>query len=242
MTPEIESEPSGEWQRRIRDRWDERVEWWDEMSQNNARSEARIHDLDRTVKALKLAPGSRMLDAGCGTGQWAIAFAKRGYVVSGVDIAPAMIERARQHSRDEGVSVDWRVGDYTALVVNDQPYDAIHARVSLQFVESAYRTLLALGSALKANGRLFVSVPGAASPIYSTTWRRFLPDEEMTINYITPWDLERLLSELGWSVLDQWGDLDPSRQNKISSAFDSPEDRLRVLQTLSTTWGIVATK
>lgn len=242
MTPEVESEPSGEWQQRIRDRWDERVEWWDEMSQTNARSEARVHDLDRTSNALNLSPGSRVLDAGCGTGQWAIAFAKRGYVVSGIDIAPAMIERARQHSRDEGVSIDWRVGDYTALVANDQLYDAIHARVSLQFVESAYQTLLALGSALTPNGRLFVSVPGAASPIYSTTWRRFLPNEAITINYITPWDLERLLAELGWTVLDQWGDLNPSHQNQLVSGFQSPEDRLRVLQTFSTTWGIVATR
>lgn len=242
MTPADESESYGDWQQRIRDRWDERVEWWDEMSQANARSEARIHDLDRTTKALNLVHGSRVLDAGCGTGQWAIAFAKRGYVVSGIDIAPAMIERARQHSHDEGVSVDWRVGDYTALVADDLPYDAIHARVSLQFVESAYETLLALGSALTPSGRLFVSVPGAASPIYSTTWRRFLPNEAVTINYITPWDLERLLAELGWTVLDQWGDLDRNRQDQIAAAVDSPEDRLRILQTLSTTWGIVTTR
>jgi 2-polyprenyl-3-methyl-5-hydroxy-6-metoxy-1,4-benzoquinol methylase len=242
MSPANETESIGEWQQRIRDRWDERVEWWDEMSQANARSEARIHDLDRTAKALNLVPGSRVLDAGCGTGQWAIAFAKRGYVVSGVDIAPAMIERARQHSRDDGVSVEWRVGDYTALVAGDDPYDAIHARVSLQFVESAYETLLALQRALRPNGRLFVSVPGAASPIYSTAWRRFLPNEDMTINYITPWDLERLLAELGWTVLDQWGDLDLGRRNQIAFAFENHEDRLRIKQTLSTTWGFVAAR
>lgn len=242
MTPSNEIEPTAEWHRRVRDRWDERVEWWDEMSQANARSDSRIHDLDRTAQALALQPGSRLLDAGCGTGQYAIAFAKRGYVVSGIDIAPAMIERARQHANHEGVAVDWRVGDYTALVAGDEPYDAIHARVSLHFVASAYETINALASALKPSGRLFVSVPGAASPIYSTTWRRFLPNEDATIHYITPWDLERLLSELGWTVLDQWGDLAHERQNQIVAAIENDEDRLRIMQTLSFTWAIIATR
>lgn len=228
--------------RRIRDRWNERVDWWDEMSEANARSDARARDLDRTATALALEPGARLLDAGCGTGQYAIAFAKRGYVVSAIDIAPAMIERARQHATHEGVAIDWRVGDYAALIAADEPYDAIHARVSLHFAASVSETLAALARALKPTGRLYVSVPGAASPIYSSVWRRFLPSEPQTIQYITPWDLERLLEELGWTVLDQWGDLDGERRQAIASALGDDQERLRVLQSLSMTWSFVARK
>jgi ubiquinone/menaquinone biosynthesis C-methylase UbiE len=231
-----------QWNERIRARWDERADWWDEMSEANALRSDRARDLDRTAEALALQPGSRLLDAGCGTGQYAIAFAKRGYVVSGVDIAPAMIERATRHATDARVSVNWRVGDYTALIAHDEPYDAIHARVSLQFVANASETLRAFKRALKPAGRLYVSVPGAASPIYASAWRRLLPDEPQTIQYITPWDLERLLTDRGWSVLDQWGDLDPAKQQAIVSAVSDEQDRLRTLQTLSMTWAIIASR
>lgn len=231
---------SNDWHNRVRERWNERVDWWDEMSETNARSEARRDDLGRTARALALQPGSRLLDAGCGTGQYAIAFAQLGYVVSGIDIAPAMIERARQHADEAGVSVDWRAGDYTSLIAADDPYDAIHARVSLQFVANVSEALRAIELALRPAGRLYVSVPGAASPIYSSAWRRFLPNEPQTIQYITPWDLERLLAELGWTVLDQWGDLDSERQQMIANAFGDEQERLRVLQSLSMTWSIVA--
>lgn len=236
------NEPANDWRDRVRNRWNERVDWWDEMSETNARSDSRVRDLDRTATALALQPGSRLLDAGCGTGQYAITFAKRGYVVSGIDIAPAMIERARRHAADAGVVVDWRSGDYTSLVAQDEPYDAIHARVSLQFVANVSETLRSLANALKPAGRLYASVPGAASPIYSSAWRRFLPDEPQTIQYITPWDLERLLNDLGWTVLDQWGDLEAAKQETIRSAFADEQERLRVLQSLSLTWSIVATR
>lgn len=236
------NEGPNDWHDRVRDRWNERVAWWDEMSEANARSDSRVRDLDRTATALALQPGGRLLDAGCGTGQYAIAFARRGYVVSGIDIAPAMIERARQHAAGAGVTVDWRTGDYTSLIGQVEPYDAIHARVSLQFVANVSETLRALANALTPAGRLYASIPGAASPIYASTWRRFLPDEPQTIQYITPWDLERLLNELGWTVLEQWGDLDAAKQETIRSTFADEQESLRVLQSLSMTWSIVAAR
>jgi 2-polyprenyl-3-methyl-5-hydroxy-6-metoxy-1,4-benzoquinol methylase len=39
-------------------------------------------------------PGSEILDAGCGTGRYAIELARRGYVVHGVDLSPDLIEVA----------------------------------------------------------------------------------------------------------------------------------------------------
>jgi len=237
------SEPDPTWNERVRKRWNERVDWWDEMSEANASAPDRFPDLERTVRALNLAPGDRLLDAGCGTGQFAIAFARMGYVVSGVDIAPAMIERAREHALAAGVSVDWRIGEYTHLIAGDPPYDAIHARMSLQFVANASQALRALKRVLKPGGRLYVSVPGATSPIYSTAWRRFLPSEPITIQYLTPWDLEKLLPELGLTVVDQWGDQSGERlQQALSDDALTPGERLRIQQTLSFTWALIAEK
>ena len=57
--------------------------------------------------------GSRVLDAGCGTGTLALELARRGYRVTGVDLSQAMLEVAR--GKDEGRRVEWRRADVTAL-------------------------------------------------------------------------------------------------------------------------------
>jgi 2-polyprenyl-3-methyl-5-hydroxy-6-metoxy-1,4-benzoquinol methylase len=43
-------------------------------------------------------PGAEMLDAGCGTGRYALELARRGYVVRGVDLSPEFIDIATQAS------------------------------------------------------------------------------------------------------------------------------------------------
>jgi len=69
-----------------------------------------------------VAAGSRILDAGCGTGTLALLLAAAGYEVTGVDLSTAMIERARK--KDTKHRVDWREGDITALTL-DGSFDAI---------------------------------------------------------------------------------------------------------------------
>jgi ubiquinone/menaquinone biosynthesis C-methylase UbiE len=63
--------------------------------------------VDQWVQAL----GGPLLDVACGTGRMAIHLAQQGYKVTGVDIVPAMIARARQKAADHSVSVEWVVAD-----------------------------------------------------------------------------------------------------------------------------------
>jgi SAM-dependent methyltransferase len=56
---------------------------------------------------------SRILDAGCGTGTLALAFAGRGYEVTGLDLSESMLEVARK--KDPGSRVRWVRGDVTSF-------------------------------------------------------------------------------------------------------------------------------
>ncbi len=68
-----------------------------------------------TVQQL-VPPGSRILDLNCGIGIDAVAFAERGYNVVGLDIAPKMIEEAKQRARKNGVSTaEFIVGSFEDL-------------------------------------------------------------------------------------------------------------------------------
>ena len=60
-----------------------------------------------------IAAGASILDAGCGTGSLALMLAREGYRVTGADLSPEMIGRARV--KDAAGQVDWRTGDITSL-------------------------------------------------------------------------------------------------------------------------------
>src|SRR6266705_3400908 len=62
-----------------------------------------------------LQPGSRVLDAACGTGNLAVIATRRGCVVSGVDIAGNLIAQARARAAAEGLPSDFKEGDVEAL-------------------------------------------------------------------------------------------------------------------------------
>src|SRR5882762_2196134 len=55
--------------------------------------------------------GGPLLDLACGTGRVALRMAAQGYQVTGVDIVPEMIARARQKAAERSVSIEWVVSD-----------------------------------------------------------------------------------------------------------------------------------
>src|SRR3954452_8088264 len=136
-----EKQAGNSWQELVRSTWHARAAEWDQMAEAHALSEDRTADIARLAVALDLHHGSTVLDAGCGTGQLAIAFATLGCRVTAQDLAPAMIDRAQMHARDRGVEITFRVGDITDLPDERNTYDAVHARVVLQFVRNPVTAL-----------------------------------------------------------------------------------------------------
>jgi ubiquinone/menaquinone biosynthesis C-methylase UbiE len=74
-------------------------------------------------------PGARLLDAGCGTGRYAVELARCGFVVTGIDRSPALLEEAEGRVRAAGEAgrVALELGDLLALPAG-RLYDAIVCR------------------------------------------------------------------------------------------------------------------
>jgi SAM-dependent methyltransferase len=104
-------------------------------------------------------PGAEVLDAGCGTGRYALELARRGYVVRGVDLSPELIEVATRAIGDSTGRVSFGVGNMTDLPASR--YAAILCRGVLNdIIDEASRESIfrAFAEALQSNGVLMLDV------------------------------------------------------------------------------------
>ncbi len=74
-----------------------------------------IQEVDFLLEEFQLAPGSSILDMGCGTGRHSIELAKRGYLITGVDLSSQMLGRAAAAAREAKVKVEWIHSDATTF-------------------------------------------------------------------------------------------------------------------------------
>jgi SAM-dependent methyltransferase len=77
--------------------------------------------------------GSNVLDVACGTGVVALTAARMGARVTGVDLTPELIERAKANSELMGLAADWHVGDVESLPFEDDRFDFVVSQFGHMF-------------------------------------------------------------------------------------------------------------
>lgn len=229
------------WLHQARETWDARAAAWNIRAETNALALDRAADLDRIWNALRLQPGDQMLDAGCGSGQFALALAERGASVTGVDLSPEMIRLAEANALRMALpeAIAWEVGPVDRLPLPDASVDAVHARMVLPFVPDIPAALREFRRVLRPGDRLLASTAGPLSPIYRESWRRH-HHEESGCNYLLPWELERLVEEGGWTLLGGWGEWGADAGGRDNAAVSGAAGDLLLQQATATTWTIIA--
>jgi SAM-dependent methyltransferase len=79
----------------------------------------------RLVVFARIRAGQRVLDVACGTGVVALAASRTGARVTGLDLTPELLARARENASIAGVDVEWHEGDAEALPFGDAAFDAV---------------------------------------------------------------------------------------------------------------------
>jgi demethylmenaquinone methyltransferase / 2-methoxy-6-polyprenyl-1,4-benzoquinol methylase len=105
-----------------------------------------------TTAAAVVRPGDRVLDVCCGTGDLALAAARAGGRVVGLDFSTPMLERARRKSSE----IEWVEGDALALPFADESFDAVTIGFGLRNLPNVERGLAELRRALRPGGRLAI--------------------------------------------------------------------------------------
>ena len=101
--------------------------------------------------------GASVLDVGCGGGLLAETLARAGAQVTGIDLAPSMVETARLHALDSGLSIDYRVEDAAALLKSSVKYDVVTCMEMLEHVPDPAATVDVLGKLVRPGGHVFIS-------------------------------------------------------------------------------------
>jgi len=131
---------------------------------------------DATKELIDLCPineNSRIIDIGCASGKTACYLARRYRCnVTGVDILPGMVERAKERASAEGVTakVEFKVGDAQKMPLEDNMFDVVLGEFITGLVDDKY-------SAVKEYIR--VARPGGTIGLNEATWLKALPPHEI---------------------------------------------------------------
>ena len=101
----------------------------------------------------KLA-GARVLDVGCGGGLLCEALARAGATVTGIDLAPGMIDVARLHAAEQGLDITYNVVSAEEI---SGGFDVVTCMEMLEHVPNPERMTATLATLVKPSGAVFVS-------------------------------------------------------------------------------------
>src|SRR5262245_5477225 len=94
-------------------------------------SEMPDHSPELIIAAAHVQPDDTVLDVACGPGLITCEFAKVARYVTGIDLTPAMIERARILQQSKGLTnLTWQIGDVLPLPFSDAAFSLVLTRYS----------------------------------------------------------------------------------------------------------------
>lgn len=157
-------------------------------------------EADLAWRLLGLEPGMEVLDLACGHGRIANRLAARGCRVTGLDVTPVFLDRARRDAAARGVAVEYVEGDMRSL-----PWEGRFDRVLNWFTAYGYfddednrRVLAEVARALRPGGRFAVE-------LNNRDWvlRHFEPVSYLEIDGVLMIDRRRLDPLTGRSVSER---------------------------------------
>jgi SAM-dependent methyltransferase len=113
-----------------------------------------VLEAEAFVKRLNVQPGMAVLDVACGTGNLSIPAAKAGARVTGLDLAPNLLEQARQRAIAENLQATFDEGDAEQLPYADGQFDLVMTMFGAMFAPRPERVAAELLRVCRSGGRI----------------------------------------------------------------------------------------
>lgn len=198
--------------------------------------------IELLVSAAGVCAQDRVLDVGCGPGIVTCAFAQRAAQATGLDLVPAMLERARARAAELGVvNVEWVAGDVDPLPFADRSFDVVVTRFVLHHLEDPRAALREMRRVLAPGGTLVVcdvTPPARAAEAFNEMERlrdpshvRALTEDELVAELDGPVEVRRtaLALSLNAHLARSFPD-EPDGGERLHALFEASvaDDRLGV--------------
>jgi SAM-dependent methyltransferase len=136
-----------------------------------------LYQAEQLCETADVQAGWRVLDVATGSGNAALAAARRGCEVVGVDYVPALLERGRIRAVSEHLSVEFREGDAEQLPFPDSLFDAVLSIYGVMFAPHHQRAASELLRVCRPGGRIALACWTPEGFIGETfrLFSRFLP-------------------------------------------------------------------
>jgi|SRR6478609_5341365 len=153
---------------------------------------------EELAESLEIMPGERVLDVACGSGNGALAAARRSWGDTiGVDFVPALLERGRERAEAERLDVEFVEGDAAELPFGDAGFDIVTSIFGAMFAPDQEKAAAELLRVCKPGGRIGMAnwVPdGPISALFVTIAKHAPPPPGMTPPVL--WGTEERVREL----------------------------------------------
>lgn len=104
----------------------------------------------------KVEKGMKVLDVGCGTGNFSIKLAKMGCEVVGIDVSKEMLKVAEEKAKKEGLNIKFYNMDVYDMKFEDNCFDGVISVTAFEFLKDPEKAIEEMFRVLKPNGYLLI--------------------------------------------------------------------------------------
>jgi SAM-dependent methyltransferase len=153
---------------------------------------------ERLCESVDVRAGERVLDIATGSGNTALAAARRHSEVTGVDFVPTLLDRARERAAAERLQIDFREADAEALPFAAASFDVVLSTFGVMFAPDQPQAAAELLRVCRPGGRIGLTVwsPEGFIAELQRTSARYSPPPPAGFQSPVLWGTEKRLREL----------------------------------------------
>ncbi len=174
-----------------------------------------------------------LLDVACGGGIVVCAFAPHVKHATGIDMTPAMLERAHQLATQKGIAnVTWDLGDVTALPYPDGAFDIVVTRFSMHHFLNPLGVLCEMVRVCAPGGRVVVvDMYASDDPAKAAEWNRAEKLRDPShVRCLTLPELKALFPTTGLAAPSaSFYELRDEIRNLLARSFPNPGDDVKII-------------